>query len=85
MKSKLTFSLALAAGALIGYLAANSDFGSFKTAEAKNDDSVTVPTNVNLKVGPGTQTKPACCDGNLKGKLMFAHNQQQVAALSAAS
>lgn len=78
MKTKLAFTLVLTAGGLIGYLAANSDFGGFSSAEAKNDDVVSARTSEKLKVTPPISGKP-------QGKLLFARNQHEVAALSAAA
>lgn len=93
MKTKFTIPFVLVAGALIGYVAANADFGATGTAEARHDDAVTIPTVTNSKIAQknierqpaistsGTQTP----DGHLQGKVMLARSQQEVAALSATS
>ena len=89
MMKKLAPYLLVAAGILLGYLAANADFQN--DAAAKTDDRQSSAsrfdrnTNVeeNLSVVNATDEKPACCQGNIKGQVLVAHGPQQAAALSA--
>ena len=93
MRTKLTSLLFVGAGVLLGYLAANADFGSGEPAEAGATHVEVLADNVQQHparpafpqaIEVNSPGKQANSQGEPKAELLVATNQQEVAAVSAA-